>query len=82
MARCCGGGGSVIAMEPELAANMAAVRIKDAVEVGAEVIVSGCSACKDNLRKGVKAIPKDERPKIKVMDITEMVANSIYAKNC
>ncbi|MBE9592000.1 MAG: (Fe-S)-binding protein, partial [Proteobacteria bacterium] len=73
MARCCGGGGSVIALEPELAADMAAVRVKDAVEVDAEIIVSGCSACKDNLRKGVKAIPKEERPKIKVMDITEIV---------
>jgi len=75
MARCCGGGGSVIAMEPELAADMAAVRINDAAEVGAEIIVSGCSACKDNLRKGVKSIPKEERPKIKVMDITEIIAN-------
>jgi glycolate oxidase subunit GlcD len=82
MARCCGGGGSVIAMEPELAANMAAVRIKDAMEVGAEVIVSACSACKDNLRKGVKAIPKDERPKIKVMDITEIVANCCVSRVC
>ena len=77
MARCCGGGGSVIALEPELAADMAAVRVKDAVEVDAEIIVSACSACKDNLRKGVKVIPKEERPKIKVMDITEIVANSI-----
>jgi len=77
MARCCGGGGSVIALEPELAADMAAIRVKDAVDVNAEIIVSGCSACKDNLRKGVKVIPKDERPKIKVMDITEIVANSI-----
>jgi glycolate oxidase len=47
------------------------------MEVGADIIVSGCSACKDNLRKGVKVIPKDERPKIRVMDITEIVANSI-----
>jgi glycolate oxidase subunit GlcD len=77
MARCCGGGGSVIALEPELAVDMATVRVKDAVEVDAEIIVSGCSACKDNLRKGIKAIPKEERPKIKVMDITEIVANSI-----
>ncbi len=77
MARCCGGGGSVMALEPELAADMAAVRVRDAMEVGAEIIVSGCSACKDNLRKGVKVIPKDERPKIRVMDITEIVANSI-----
>jgi len=77
MARCCGGGGSVMALEPELAANMAALRVRDAMEVEAEIIVSGCSTCKDNLRKGVKAIPKYERPKIKVMDITEIVANSI-----
>ncbi len=77
MARCCGGGGSVMALEPELAANMAALRVRDAMEVDAEIIVSGCSTCKDNLRKGVKAIPKYERPKIKVMDITEIVANSI-----
>jgi len=78
MARCCGGGGSVIAMKPELAADMAAVRVRDAMEVGADTIVSGCSACKDNLRKGIKAISKDERPKIKVMDITEIVANSVW----
>ncbi len=79
MARCCGGGGSVMALEPELAANMAALRVRDAMEVEAEIIVSGCSTCKDNLRKGVKAIPKYERPKIKVMDITEIVANSIIS---
>jgi glycolate oxidase subunit GlcD len=77
MARCCGGGGSVIALDPELASDMAAVRVRDAMEVGAEIIVSGCSACKDNLRKGIKSIPKEERPKIKVMDITEIVADSI-----
>jgi glycolate oxidase len=77
MARCCGGGGSVMALEPELAAEMAAVRVRDAMEVDAEIIVSGCSACKDNLRKGIKFIPREERPKIKVMDITEILAESL-----
>jgi Fe-S oxidoreductase len=77
MARCCGGGGSVVALGPELAADMATFRVRDAVDVGAQIIVSGCSTCKDNLRKGVKAIPKDERPKMKIMDITEIVANAI-----
>ena len=77
LARCCGGGGGVMALGPELAENMATARVKDAAEVGAETIVSGCSTCKDNLRKGLKSIPKDKRPKIKVMDITEIVANSI-----
>ena len=76
-ARCCGGGGGVGANIPEMAVEMAAERVRDALAVGAEVIVSGCAACKDNLRKGAKAIPKDERGKIKVMDITEMVANAM-----
>jgi heterodisulfide reductase subunit D len=76
-ARCCGGGGGVGANNPEMAVEMAAVRVRDALAVGAEVIVSGCAACKDNLKKGAKAIPKDERGKIKIMDITEMVANAM-----
>jgi glycolate oxidase len=76
-ARCCGGGGGVQANDPDMAVEMAAERVRDALAVGAEVIVSGCAACKDNLRKGAKAIPKEERGKIKVMDITEMVAKAI-----
>jgi len=76
-ARCCGGGGGVQANNPEMAVQMAAERVRDALAVGAEVIVSGCAACKDNLRKGAKAIPKQERGKIKIMDITEMVARSM-----
>jgi Fe-S oxidoreductase len=76
-ARCCGGGGGVQANNPEMATDMAAERVRDALAVGAEIIVSGCAACKDNLKKGAKAIPKDERGKIKVMDITEMVAKAM-----
>ena len=76
-ARCCGSGGGVSAYIPEMSVQIAAERVRDALAVGAEVIVSGCAACKDNLRKGAKAIPKDERGKIKVMDITEMVAAAI-----
>ncbi len=76
-ARCCGAGGGVLANEPDLAVDMAAERVRDALAVGANIIVSGCAACKDNLRKGAKAIPKDERGKIKIMDVTEMVAKAL-----
>ena len=51
--------------------------MRDALAVGAEFIVSGCAACKDNLRKGAKAIPKEERGKIKIMDITEIVVKQM-----
>jgi glycolate oxidase subunit GlcD len=76
-ARCCGGGGGVLANNPDMAVEMAAERVRDALAVGAEIIVSGCAACKDNLKKGAKAIPKQERGKIKIMDITEMVAQQM-----
>jgi glycolate oxidase len=77
LARCCGGGGGVLANNPEMAVEMAAERVRDALAVGAEIIVSGCAACKDNLRKGARAIPKQERGKIKIMDITEIVAKAL-----
>ncbi|HUT69402.1 MAG TPA: (Fe-S)-binding protein [Desulfatiglandales bacterium] len=76
-ARCCGGGGGMQACNPELAVDMASLRIRDALAVGAEIIVSGCPACKDNLRKGARAIPKEERGKIKIVDLTEMVTDAM-----
>jgi Fe-S oxidoreductase len=76
-ARCCGGGGGMQAYNPEMAVDMAALRVRDALAVGADIIVSGCPACKDNLRKGSRAIQKEERGKIKVMDISEMVSDAL-----
>jgi len=76
-ARCCGGGGGMQAYNPEMAVDMAALRVSDALAVGADIIVSGCPACKDNLRKGSRVIPKEERGKIKIMDITEMVSDAL-----
>jgi glycolate oxidase subunit GlcD len=76
-ARCCGGGGGVVAYDPEMAVEMAAERVQDALDVGAEIIVSGCAACKDNLRKGAKTFPKEVRKALKIMDITEIVATAM-----
>ena len=75
-ARCCGGGGGMQAYNPDMAVDMASERVRDALAVGAEIIVSGCPACKDNLRKGARTIPREERGKIKIMDITEMVTDA------
>ena len=75
--RCCGGGGGLSAVHPELAAEIAARRVRDALGVGAEGIVSGCPSCKDQLRKGARRIPKAERGGLVVMDIVEAVAGAI-----
>lgn len=77
LARCCGGGGGMQAHDPGMAVRIGAVRIREALGVGARLIVSGCAACKDNLRKGARTLPKEERGKIQIMDITEVVAKSL-----
>jgi Fe-S oxidoreductase len=74
LSRCCGGGGLIMANDHNLAKDVATVRVKDALDVGAELIITGCAACKDNLTKGARAIPKDERGNIRAIDITELVA--------
>ncbi len=73
-ALCCGAGGGVAGVNPNLALEMAAARVRQALAVGAEIIVSGCPACKDNLRKGLRTLPREERGEIKVMDMVETVA--------
>ncbi|MCP4577409.1 MAG: (Fe-S)-binding protein [Deltaproteobacteria bacterium] len=76
-ARCCGGGGGMQAYNPDLAVKMEAQRVQDALAVDAEILVSGCPACKDNLRKGMKRIPKTERKKLKIMDMGEVVSGAL-----
>lgn len=65
------------ASNPDLAIKMAAERVRDAFAVDAEILVSGCPACKDNLRKGMKSIPKAERKKLKIMDMGEVVSSAL-----
>ena len=72
-ALCCGAGGGLAGVNPDLALEMAAARVRQALAVGAETIVSGCPACKDNLRKGLRTLPREERGKLKVMDMVEII---------
>jgi glycolate oxidase len=75
-ARCCGGGGGVSAVNPDLAVGMARTRVKEGLGTGAEVIASACAACKDSLKKGAAGLPKEEKGSLRVMDITEILLKS------
>lgn len=72
-ARCCGGGGGVSAVNPELALGMAGTRVREALSVGAQVVVSACAACKDMLKKGAAGLSREEKGGLRIMDITEVV---------
>lgn len=75
-ARCCGGGGGVAAVDPDLSVQMALARARDAANVGAEVIVSACASCKKNLSKGAKLLRREGGPKIKVVDLSELILSA------
>ena len=67
--RCCGAGGGYKSQYNDLAVNIAAERVRDAEETGAEVLVTCCPFCVVNLTQGAKQI----NSKIKIMDLSEVL---------
>jgi glycolate oxidase len=74
LAKCCGGGGGLKAYNIDLSGEIAYRRVLDAVELGAEIIVSACPTCKSTLQQASARVRKEKKGRLKVMDITEVVA--------
>jgi Fe-S oxidoreductase len=55
--------------------RLAAIRVRDAVELGAEILTTACPFCVLTLEDAVKTSGHEE--KIKVMDIMELLAEAI-----
>jgi glycolate oxidase subunit GlcD len=77
MAKCCGGGGGVKAFDNPMSADIAFDRVKQALAVGADTIVSACPSCKNSLNQGAARARKEKLGKVKVMDLTELVAQRL-----
>ena len=77
LAKCCGGGGGLKAFDTALSGEIAYKRMLEAVEVGAEVVVSACPSCKSNLQVASARVRKEKKGRIKVMDLTELVAEAL-----
>jgi heterodisulfide reductase subunit D len=54
--RCCGAGGGVKAGIPDLALEVASGRVKDAIDVKADILASACPFCRRNLGDGRDAV--------------------------
>ena len=77
LARCCGGGGGMKAFDNELSGDIAYRRAMDAVDLGADVVVSACPSCKSSLQQAAAKLRKEKKGRLKVMDITELVADAL-----
>ncbi|MDW8067774.1 MAG: (Fe-S)-binding protein [Anaerolineae bacterium] len=70
---CCGGGGNLESMDPALSQAVAVQRIRQAVETGAQVVVSACQQCERTLSNAART----ERLRLRVKDVAEILLEAI-----
>jgi len=66
----CDGGGGIEGTYPELADKIAAKRIQELVDTGAEKIITSCPICVMMLRRGLKMVGNNE---IEVLELHDLV---------
>lgn len=68
--RCCGAGGGVRSAFPEISENIAKMRVEDANNVEAKILVTSCPFCILNL----KSASKDDK---EILDLSEIIIRTI-----
>ncbi len=71
--QCCGAGGGFKSAFNEMAEDIAAKRVKQAVDAGAEVIATACPFCQVNLNAGAKKAGLD----IKTVDVVQIALQAV-----
>jgi heterodisulfide reductase subunit D len=72
-AMCCGGGGDVEISDRQVTSEVGVLRMQQAEETGAQVVVSACQQCKRTLLTG----GRQAKIRLRAMDISELVLESI-----
>ncbi len=72
---CCGGGGGRIWMDTPKGERLSDLRLAQAQEAGADVLVTSCPYCISNFEESRLALEDDEAPEIR--DLTEVVHESL-----
>ena len=70
---CCGGGGLLPTGFPDFADDLARIRVSDMKDTGADLLVSACPACKENLKIAAKKLKRGA----KAIDITELIDQAL-----
>lgn len=72
---CCGGGGNVESIDADLSSNIASIKAREIIATGADIVTTSCQQC---IRTIATALKK-EKSRIKTMDISQLVLDSINA---
>jgi len=76
-ANCCGGGGNLESLNPGLSSKIAEAKAAEIISTGAEIVVSSCQQCERTISTALKKKKGEIDYKIKVMDISELVLQSM-----
>ena len=74
---CCGAGGARMWMEETIGQRINVNRTEEAVGTGAEAIAIGCPFCKTMMNDGVNNVIEDDEKKPEVLDIAQMLRDSV-----
>jgi len=88
-ARCCGGGGSFLSFNDEIAMKIAEQRVlEDAIPLNVDTIVTSCPTCQINLSWAVRRLKRKFRfmgkkniGSVEVLDLTELLERSLSLGN-
>jgi Fe-S oxidoreductase len=72
---CCGGGGGRVWMETQKGERFSELRLEQAMQLGAEILVTACPYCITMFEDGRLTLDVEE--KIEVKDITEVIWESM-----
>lgn len=70
---CCGGGGNLEMVDPELAARIAAAKIEEVLATGARAVVTACQQCVRVMTSHVRR----NRVPLEVLDIVQLVRRAL-----
>ncbi|MBW2263415.1 MAG: FAD-dependent oxidoreductase [Deltaproteobacteria bacterium] len=69
---CCGAGGGLRSVNPKLSREISRRRVAEAIDTGADILLTECPSCLHNLRTG-----KKRKQKIEVDDVTALLGGAL-----
>jgi heterodisulfide reductase subunit D len=76
LTNCCGGGGNLEMVDPDLSAEVAQMKIEEILETGADMVVTSCQQCVRTIATRARRQKLD----LVVKDLTELVAEAMGEK--
>lgn len=77
LSNCCGGGGNLESINQALASKIALAKADEIIETKADIVITSCQQCNRTIDSSLKKKKKETGTKVKVMDLPELVLQSI-----